>query len=88
MLLILTFAVTGIATALGFAPTAMIISTACLVGIAIAVVLAWSKYGRDVLPARAISKVPFYVLAKLRLHGQILFGKVTAQWIRTDRTKA
>jgi cellulose synthase/poly-beta-1,6-N-acetylglucosamine synthase-like glycosyltransferase len=87
MLLILMFAITGIATALGFAATALIISTACLVGFAIAVGLAWSKYGRDVLPARAISSVPFYVLAKLGLYGQILFGKMTAQWIRTDRTK-
>ena len=87
MLLILTFAITGIATALGFAATALIISTACLVGFAIAVVLAWSRYGRDVLPARAISLVPFYILAKLGLYGQILFGKMTAQWIGTDRKK-
>ena len=54
---------------------------------ATAVGLAWSKYGRDVLPARAILSVPFYVLAKLGLYGQILFGKMTAQWIRTDRKK-
>jgi hypothetical protein len=40
-----------------------------------------------VLPARAISLVPFYILAKLGLYGQILFGKMTAQWIRTDRKK-
>ena len=32
MLLILMFTITGIATALGFAATALIISTACLVG--------------------------------------------------------
>ncbi len=87
MLLILMFAITGVAAALGFAATALIISTTCLVGFATAVGLAWSKYGRDVLPARAISSVPFYVLAKLGLYGQILFGKMTAQWIRTDRTK-
>ena len=87
LLLILMFAITGIATALGLAATALIISAACLVGFAIAVGLAWSKYGRDVLPARAILSVPFYVLAKLGLYGQILFGKMTAQWIRTDRKK-
>ena len=67
--------------------TALIISTACLVGFATTVGLAWNSYGRDVLPARAISSVPFYILAKLGLYGQILFGKMTAQWIRTDRTK-
>jgi hypothetical protein len=87
LLLILMFAMTGVAALLGVGYVALIISTACLVGFATTVGLAWNSYGRDVLPARAISSVPFYILAKLGLYGQILFGKMTAQWIRTDRTK-
>ena len=87
LLLILMFAMTGVAALLGVGSSALIISTACLVGFATTVGLAWNSYGRDVLPARAISSVPFYILAKLGLYGQILFGKMTAQWIRTDRTK-
>ncbi len=88
MLLILMFAITGVATALGLAPIALVISTACLVGLVASVGLAWNSYGRDVLPARAISLVPFYVLAKVGLYGQMLFGKMTTQWIRTDRKKS
>jgi cellulose synthase/poly-beta-1,6-N-acetylglucosamine synthase-like glycosyltransferase len=87
LLLILMFAITGVAALLGVGSAALMISTACLVGFAMTVGLAWNSYGRDVLPARAISSVPFYILAKLGLYGQILFGKMTAQWIRTDRTK-
>ena len=87
LLLILMFAITGVAALLGVGSAALIISTACLVGFVTTVGLAWNSYGRDVLPARAISSVPFYILAKLGLYGQILFGKITAQWIRTDRTK-
>ena len=87
LLLILMFAMTGVAALLGVDSAALIISTACLVGFVTTVGLAWNSYGRDVLPARAISSVPFYILAKLGLYGQILFGKMTAQWIRTDRTK-
>ena len=87
LLLILMFAMTGVAALLGVGSSALMISTACLVGFATTVGLAWNSYGRDVLPARAISSVPFYILAKLGLYGQILFGKKTAQWMRTDRTK-
>ncbi len=87
MMLILMFAITGIAALLGVGSAALIVSAACLIGFTTTVGLAWNKYGRDVLPARAISSVPLYVLAKLGLYGQVLFGKVTAQWVRTDRTK-
>ena len=87
LLLILMFAITGVFALLGLGSTALLINTACLIGLATTVGLAWNGYGRDVLPARAILSVPFYILAKLGLYGQILFGKMTAQWSRTDRTK-
>lgn len=87
MLLILMFAITGIAALLGIGSAAFMVSTACLIAFATTVGLAWNRYGRDVLPARAISSVPMYVLAKFGLYGQVLFGKMTAQWVRTDRTK-
>jgi cellulose synthase/poly-beta-1,6-N-acetylglucosamine synthase-like glycosyltransferase len=87
MLLILMFAITGVAALLGIGSAAFMVSTACLIAFTTTVGLAWNGYGRDVLPARAISSVPMYVLAKLGLYGQVLFGKMTAQWVRTDRTK-
>ncbi len=87
LLLILTFTITGIATLFGFASAALIISAACLVGFATVITLAWTKYGRDILPPHALLSVPSYILAKLGLYGQILLGRMTAQWVRTDRTK-
>jgi len=87
LLLILTFAITGIATLFGFDSAALIISAACLVGFATAITLAWTRYGRDILPPHALSSIPSYILAKLGLYGQILLGRITAQWIRTDRTR-
>ncbi len=87
ILLLLMFAISGGAALLGFDSTGLRISVACLIGFAIAVILAWIKYGRDVLPPRAILSVPSYILAKLSLYGQILCGKIPTTWIRTDRTK-
>jgi cellulose synthase/poly-beta-1,6-N-acetylglucosamine synthase-like glycosyltransferase len=87
LLLIMMLGITGVAALLGFGFAALIVNTACLVGLATTVGLAWISYGRDLLPARAISSVPSYVMAKVGLYGQILFGKMTPQWIRTDRTK-
>ncbi|MGO8975274.1 MAG: glycosyltransferase family 2 protein [Steroidobacteraceae bacterium] len=87
MLLILTFTITGAAAALGLIGSAFVISTACLIGFGTAVFLAWLKCGLDVLPPRAIVSVPYYILGKLGLYRKILFGKMTAQWIGTDRTK-
>ncbi len=87
LLLILTFTITGIATLFGFASAALIISAACLVGFATVITLAWTRYGRDILPPHALLSVPSYILAKIGLYGQILLGRMTAQWVRTDRTK-
>jgi cellulose synthase/poly-beta-1,6-N-acetylglucosamine synthase-like glycosyltransferase len=87
LLLIVMLGITGVAALLGVGLAALIVNVACLVGFATTVGLAWNSYGRDVLPARAISSVPSYVTAKVGLYGQILFGKMTPQWIRTDRTK-
>jgi cellulose synthase/poly-beta-1,6-N-acetylglucosamine synthase-like glycosyltransferase len=87
LLLILMFAITGVTTLFGFDSAALIISAACLVGFATAITLAWTRYGRDILPPHALLSFPSYILAKLGLYGQILLGRMTAQWVRTDRTR-
>jgi len=87
MLLMLMVLITGIAAILGVASTALVISVGCLVGFTIAVLVAWWKYGRDVLPPRAISSLPGYILGKLGLYRKALCGKFTAHWIGTDRAK-
>jgi cellulose synthase/poly-beta-1,6-N-acetylglucosamine synthase-like glycosyltransferase len=79
---------TIVAALVGLCSTPMIVSMICLIAFATALVFAWSKYGRDILAPRRALLMPFYVLAKLGLYGELLFGKVTTRWVRTDRTKS
>jgi len=79
---------TIVAALVGLCSTPMIVSMICLIGFATALVFAWSKYGRDILEPRKALLMPFYILAKLGLYGEFLFGKVTTRWVRTDRTKS
>ena len=87
LLLILSFVVTAVAAALGFGLAALMISTACVLAFTASIAAAWQMYGRDVLPPTAIASIPRYILRKLGLYRQALFGKLTARWIGTDRTK-
>jgi len=54
---------------------------------AFAILLAWRKFGRDILPARVFVSSGPLILRKLRLYGQMLLGRTVAQWVRTDRGK-
>lgn len=82
------FFVTVAAALLGVSPTAQAIASANVLLFALAVLLAWFRCGRDVLPARAlISTVP-YVLGKLGLYRRALSRTGQSEWIRTDRTKS
>ena len=88
ILLVLSFTLTFIAALIGLGATALIISAASIFGFAATVGLAWSRYGRDVLPPSAIAAIPGYVFRKLGLYRSALFGKITARWIGTDRAKS
>jgi cellulose synthase/poly-beta-1,6-N-acetylglucosamine synthase-like glycosyltransferase len=82
------FAVTTLAVLFGFSSVPLIISTATILGFIVAIFLAWLKCGRDVLPASTILSIVPYVIGKLGLYRQMLFGKADAQWERTDRKKS
>ena len=84
----LSFTLTFIAALIGLGTAALIISAASIFGFAATVGLAWSRYGRDVLPPSAIAAIPGYVFRKLGLYRSALFGKITARWIGTDRAKS
>lgn len=86
--LVLMVSISGVALLLGLSSMALTISTACLSGFVLAVFVSWLKYGREVLSDRAILSIPLYILWKFRLYRQIRFGKVSAQWIRTNRAKS
>jgi glycosyltransferase involved in cell wall biosynthesis len=87
ILIVLMFVITGIAKLLGFGSIAFAISAVCLGLFVVSIGLAWRNYGRDVLPSRSLISIPGYVLAKLGLYRQVIFGKMTADWIGTDRGK-
>jgi hypothetical protein len=64
---------------------AFIISGANLLGFMFAIGLAWLRFGREVLPPRALLAIAPYVVSKYRLYMQILSGKNPTHWVRTDR---
>jgi cellulose synthase/poly-beta-1,6-N-acetylglucosamine synthase-like glycosyltransferase len=51
-----------------------------------AIIAAWFKYGRDILPSRSFSLIGRYGLGKLNLYRTaLLLGFRNSRWIRTDR---
>ena len=88
LLLLLTFVVTGAAALLGIGLSAFLISASGVVGFAVAVLLAWAKYGRDILSPRTVLSIPGYIVRKLGLYRQVLIGKMTSHWVGTDRAKS
>jgi len=85
MLVAGTFVVIASAALLGFSSTAFYISAACVIGLLLAVFLAWLKHGRDLLPLKSIPSVVPYVLAKLPLYRQIFSSRAAPSWVRADR---
>jgi cellulose synthase/poly-beta-1,6-N-acetylglucosamine synthase-like glycosyltransferase len=71
-----------------FSSAALAVSISNLLAFAGAVVLAWAKYGRDILPPRSIGAIGSYVLGKLPLYRRALTGNTVDQWVRTDREKS
>jgi cellulose synthase/poly-beta-1,6-N-acetylglucosamine synthase-like glycosyltransferase len=55
---------------------------------AIAVVICWIYFGRDVMPARKLLTVLPLVGRKLLFYRRMVFGSGPQQWIRTDRSRS
>ena len=87
LLIIGIFALTSLATLLGLPSVAMVIASANLLVFMLAILFAWLKFGRDVLPARLFLSIGSLILEKIRLYGLMLMGRTAAQWVRTDRDK-
>ena len=88
MLVIAMLMIAGVAALFGLASTALIVSFANFLAFFFAVSIAWARFGRDVLPPGAILSIPSYVLGKLGMYRQALFGRMTERWIRTDRSNS
>jgi hypothetical protein len=52
----------------------------------VALFLAWSSFGRDLLPREQLRHLAGYFLQKIPLYRRMLTGRESSQWIRTDRS--
>jgi len=86
ILLAAMLCISGLAMLLGASSTALIITATCLLAVALAIFLAWLRYGRDLLPSREMYLVVSYILGKFPIYRRF-FGGATMQWTRTDRHK-
>lgn len=82
------FVVTAAAALLGASATALAIASTNVLLCGFAVLLAWFRCGREVLPARALVSIIPYVLGKLGLYRRALSHTGESEWVRTDRTKS
>ena len=49
-----------------------------------AILLAWVKFGRKIIPLRSLVSIPFYILSKIPIYLRFLI-KPEQRWIRTER---
>ena len=84
---VLTAMVTGtaIAAILGLSTTPFFLITACLILAATAVLLAWIKHGRDVLPLSDLIFIVPYLAKKLSLYATLAAGRRVSLWVRAER---
>ena len=87
MLALGMLAATTLAALFGASSAGLIISIANLFAFVLSVVLAWLKFGRDVLPAHSLRSLVPAFFGKFRIYSQILMGKTAGQWVRTDRSR-
>jgi hypothetical protein len=69
----------------GTSATAFYINAASVLAYALALLLCWLRFGRDVLPLSSISSVCAYIGSKLPLYRRIFSRSRPPQWVRTDR---
>jgi cellulose synthase/poly-beta-1,6-N-acetylglucosamine synthase-like glycosyltransferase len=87
MLVVVIFGLSLLWAIAGYSFVALAVSTASLLAFTIAALIAWLKCGRDVVPPKALLRIPSYAFRKFTLYSQFLFGKFDSEWTRTDRTK-
>lgn len=86
LIIVGTITATAVASfTLGMLTMALVISTSSFIILVVAVVLAWFKCGRDVLPTHAILSVISYATGKLSIYRRAAIGRSLSRWNRTDR---
>jgi len=85
LLVVAMFVVTSIAAFFGLSAASFFIAAANIILFAAAVLLAWAKFGRDVLPGRFFLSIGPLVFRRIRLYAGLLLGRTASHWVRTDR---
>ena len=85
ILVVASLGLSGLAAACGFSPAALIISVCTTLTFLTGSILAWWHYGRDLLPAAAITSIATYIVAKLPIYYHFIFRRTASHWVRTDR---
>lgn len=86
-LICLATVLSGLGVLFGLSTLPLIVNAVSFSAFLIVVLLAWLKFGRDVLPAHSISLLISYVLQKFPLYRRMIFERGEPKWIRTDREK-
>jgi hypothetical protein len=78
------FSLAWLAFFLGGALTPALIATAGIALLSVAILLAWSRFGRGILSFSALMYAPFYALKKIPLYLGFLV-KRQVEWVRSKR---
>ncbi|MBI5263416.1 MAG: glycosyltransferase family 2 protein [Bradyrhizobium sp.] len=81
------FGLTILAALGGMGMLPLLLATANLVLLSAVIVLAWWKFGREILPLSKGPKVARSMLNKLEVYSRLIAGRTAGQWVRTDRSK-
>jgi cellulose synthase/poly-beta-1,6-N-acetylglucosamine synthase-like glycosyltransferase len=79
------FGLTAGVTLLGGSPVSLLIALANLALFALALVVAWHGFGREILPARGFLSIGPLIVKRFALYGRMLIGRTVDHWVRTDR---
>ncbi|SHM85235.1 Glycosyltransferase, catalytic subunit of cellulose synthase and poly-beta-1,6-N-acetylglucosamine synthase [Bradyrhizobium lablabi] len=87
LLVVATLFVNFVAWLFGASSAPVVIAMANLAAFALAVLLAWLKVGRAVLPVRVLTSIGPLLMKRIRFYGQMSLGRTVSSWVRTDRNK-
>jgi cellulose synthase/poly-beta-1,6-N-acetylglucosamine synthase-like glycosyltransferase len=88
LLVIGTFMLACISWLFGASTALFLTAAANLAAFVLAILLAWLRFGRTVLSARAFTSIGALILKRIRLYFQMLQGRTATSWVRTDRSKS
>jgi len=84
LLVVLMFAASLVSFATGGMVLPLDLAGTVLGMLALAVMLAWWRYGRPIIPPSSLAIVPFYVLAKIPVYLKLLVRR-QIEWVRSKR---